>query len=99
MRAQGKRGLLDLCASVIAVYVMIVATPAGGIVVRVFNRVTGAHTGTRALASYFDSGSSSPSAPTPIIAHAIAEPLKMNEEETFARDHLGINVELARGLS
>jgi murein DD-endopeptidase MepM/ murein hydrolase activator NlpD len=97
-----KRGLLDLCASGMAVYVMIVATPAGGLVIRAFNRITGAHTATKDLASYFDSSGGSKSGgatAAPIIAHAIAEPLKLDAEETFARDRLGISAELSRGVS
>jgi murein DD-endopeptidase MepM/ murein hydrolase activator NlpD len=98
-----RRGLLDLFATSMVVYAMVVATPVGNLFVRAGHWMLGSKAKHRPLLSYFETdGASGKTDAPPIsieIAQSIAEPPKADAPLTIEAKKAGIDPALARALS
>ena len=90
-----RHGLIDLLAVAMAFYAMMVTTPAGGILLRAFNHLTGSRARTRPLIAYFETGSTHRKSTRPVV---LAPGVKSTDTDRVAKK-AGLQTEVARAVA
>lgn len=93
-----RRGFLDFCAVVMAMYGLIVATPVGQLLERGYNAALGRRAKTRPLISYFEMDSAAPSSEAIATLEEIVAPPEPEAPVSIVAEKVGLEPDIARAL-
>lgn len=92
-------GILDLIAAIMCSYAMVISTPVGEILVRVYRNATRSGPSTRELISYFDTGGGKATGTEAMLADAVVSRPETDSGTSIVARRLGMPPSLARAVA